>query len=66
MSKASQKKVQTHQQGIERIGTQLFHLRAKAQKINQNVAKTTPLSSGVPRLDGARGKKQVWRPHVRT
>ena len=21
---------------------------------------------GVPRLDGARGKKQVWRPHVRT
>jgi len=23
-------------------------------------------SRGVPRLDGARGKKQVWRPHVRT
>jgi len=22
--------------------------------------------SGVTRLDGARGKKQVWRPHVRT
>jgi len=21
---------------------------------------------GVTRLDGARGKKQVWRPHVRT
>jgi len=23
-------------------------------------------SKGVPTLDGARGKKQVWRPHVRT
>jgi len=21
---------------------------------------------GVPRLDGARGKKQVWRPRIRT
>jgi len=24
------------------------------------------LYQGVTRLDGARGKKQVWRPHVRT
>jgi len=23
-------------------------------------------SSGVLRVDGARGKKQVWHPHVRT
>jgi len=26
----------------------------------------TPVTRGVTRLDGARGKKQVWRPHVRT
>jgi len=27
---------------------------------------TETIPRGVTRLDGARGKKQVWRPHVRT
>ena len=26
----------------------------------------TDMTMGVTRLDGARGKKQVWRPHVRS
>jgi len=35
-------------------------------EVGEVLLKTSCQSRGVTRLDGARGKKQVWRPHVWT
>jgi len=39
----------------------LFH-----QCLNVALSQISNVHRGVTRLDGARGKKQVWHPHVRT
>jgi len=38
----------------------------KLSLLNGNNIRAGGVARGVTRLDGAREKKQVWRPHVRT
>jgi len=51
---------------VELLSELLQAIVEECRKIVEMDRESDIVARGVTRLDGARGKKQVWHPHVRT